>query len=228
MSKRIAIIGAGPAGLVAAKSCLEYGVQPVIFEKSPRLGGVWSHLAWQGMHTNLSKWSCMFSDFPWPDDMQDFPLQSDVEQYLHRYADKFGITQFIRLNTEVTSLNQAGNKRVMQDNDYSEEFDGVIIASGFFSKPMMPKFSSDDDFNSKIIHSAYAQPHLHNPDKRVVVYGGSFSGYELAAEFAKVSKYPVTHLFQRPSWVVRRYVPQPTGREIPVDFSFYSRKNGEL
>ena len=38
---RIAIIGGGPAGLVAAKSLLEESLQPVVFEQSSALGGQW-------------------------------------------------------------------------------------------------------------------------------------------------------------------------------------------
>jgi len=34
--QRVAIIGAGPAGLVAAKEALANGLQPVIFEKQAK------------------------------------------------------------------------------------------------------------------------------------------------------------------------------------------------
>jgi len=38
--KRVAIIGAGPAGLVSAKECLDQGLDVTIFEKTDRIGGL--------------------------------------------------------------------------------------------------------------------------------------------------------------------------------------------
>lgn len=41
MSLNICIIGAGPAGITAAKNCLEYGLDVVVFEKNNLVGGNW-------------------------------------------------------------------------------------------------------------------------------------------------------------------------------------------
>ncbi len=38
---RIAIIGAGATGLPTARIALEYGNEPVVFEKSTQIGGLW-------------------------------------------------------------------------------------------------------------------------------------------------------------------------------------------
>jgi dimethylaniline monooxygenase (N-oxide forming) len=40
--KKVAIIGAGPAGLTSAKYALQYGLMPTLFEKSNQIGGLWS------------------------------------------------------------------------------------------------------------------------------------------------------------------------------------------
>jgi cation diffusion facilitator CzcD-associated flavoprotein CzcO len=37
--RRVAVIGAGPSGLVAAKSLKEDGVEPVVFEQADGVGG---------------------------------------------------------------------------------------------------------------------------------------------------------------------------------------------
>nr|XP_045732133.1 flavin-containing monooxygenase 3 isoform X2 [Mirounga angustirostris] len=41
MGKRIAIIGAGVSGLASIRSCLEEGLEPICFEKSEDIGGLW-------------------------------------------------------------------------------------------------------------------------------------------------------------------------------------------
>jgi len=41
--KKVAVIGGGPSGAVAAKSLLGEGLSPVIFERRPNFGGVWNY-----------------------------------------------------------------------------------------------------------------------------------------------------------------------------------------
>ena len=38
---RVAVVGAGPSGLACIKSCKEYGLDVVCFERSDYLGGLW-------------------------------------------------------------------------------------------------------------------------------------------------------------------------------------------
>lgn len=39
--KRIAVIGAGVSGLSSIKCCLEEGLEPVCFERTGDIGGLW-------------------------------------------------------------------------------------------------------------------------------------------------------------------------------------------
>ena len=41
--KRVAVIGAGASGLTAIKCCLDEGLEPVCFEKSGYIGGLWHY-----------------------------------------------------------------------------------------------------------------------------------------------------------------------------------------
>ncbi|XP_037360331.1 flavin-containing monooxygenase 3 isoform X2 [Talpa occidentalis] len=41
MGKRVAIIGAGVSGLASIRSCLEEGLEPICFERSKDVGGLW-------------------------------------------------------------------------------------------------------------------------------------------------------------------------------------------
>ena len=45
MKGSVAVIGAGPGGLVAARWLLAQGFEPTIFEQAPTLGGQWCGLA---------------------------------------------------------------------------------------------------------------------------------------------------------------------------------------
>lgn len=41
--KRVAVIGAGASGLTAIKCCLDEGLEPVCFERSSYIGGLWHY-----------------------------------------------------------------------------------------------------------------------------------------------------------------------------------------
>lgn len=41
MAKRVAVIGAGSSGLTSIKCCLDEGLEPVCFESSDDIGGLW-------------------------------------------------------------------------------------------------------------------------------------------------------------------------------------------
>ena len=41
MARRVAVIGAGNAGLTCIKCCLVEGLEPVCFESSDDIGGLW-------------------------------------------------------------------------------------------------------------------------------------------------------------------------------------------
>ena len=41
MTRRVAVIGAGSSGLVCIKTCLDESLEPVCFESSDDIGGLW-------------------------------------------------------------------------------------------------------------------------------------------------------------------------------------------
>lgn len=225
MQKKIAIIGAGPGGLVAAKECLEAGMEPTVFEKSNGLGGLWNPdhgNMWDGMYTNLSKYHMAFSDFPFPDTMPDFPHNKDVFAYLENYAEAFGVDKVIRYQQNVSSVSYRGSEDQWDiiANGTQHTFDATIIASGVFGKGRIPDINGIADFKGRILHSGdYKSPDPFR-GKRNLVIGSSFSAYEIAANLAE-NGVETVHAFRRPSWILGRYV-----NDVPLDLvsSNYPKK----
>ena len=113
--RRVAIVGAGPGGLVAARYLLAHGFEPVLFEQSSGLGGQWNQGAaysgvWPEMFTNTSRVTTRFSDQAWPPGTKMFPRNDEVLAYLERYAGKFGISQHIRFEHAVSRIESAGGE----------------------------------------------------------------------------------------------------------------------
>ena len=66
--RRVAVIGAGSAGIVAARYLKSEGVEPVVFEQRGRIGGQWSGEQGQSgvwpLMRNTSRVITAFSDLP--------------------------------------------------------------------------------------------------------------------------------------------------------------------
>ena len=160
----VAVLGAGPSGSAAAKALLEYGLVPV--EAGASLGGMWQgpgRGAWSDFaHTNISRYSCAFSDLAWSDDVEVFPLRRDLVHYLDLYADRYDVRRHIRFGTRVTAVRPvAGDRwcvdwRASADNG-SAVFANVLVGSGFFSVPFRP-LPGLTDFSGDVLHSADADP----------------------------------------------------------------------
>ncbi|MBS0603934.1 MAG: NAD(P)-binding domain-containing protein [Verrucomicrobia bacterium] len=227
----VAIIGAGPSGLVAAKEALACGLVPIVFETGSKIGGLWKPgqgSTWDGMQTNISHHTNCFSDFQWKKGTPDFPTRDEVYQYLCDYAETFKINHSIQFNTEVRRIQRTQNywrvEVFSQGETRSMAFDFVLGCSGIFSKAHMPQIPGMQTFPGTVIHSKDYK----NPDafegKKVVVIGNAFSGCEIAASLAAKADH-VVNVQHRPMWILPRYLKKPGDSEekLPCDLIFYSR-----
>src|SRR6266481_5720258 len=97
---RIAIVGAGIAGLAAAKVLTRRGFDVTVFDRTPDVGGVWSATRhYPGLRTQNSKMTYRFSDFPMPESFPMWPQSAQMQDYLAAYVTFFGIGDRIQLNT---------------------------------------------------------------------------------------------------------------------------------
>lgn len=201
-------------------------MQPTAFEASDNCHGLWSAtsgLVWNTLRTNLSKFSCAFSDFPHPDETSLFPKANEIASYLERYSHRFGLDRHIRFGHRVTAIKQTKSGWLIQwqngDSEGSQHFDRVIIASGFFATPIIPKGVK---LSKAVTHSTTYRSPEEFADANVLVVGSAFSGADIAAEVAtKANK--VTVLVRRPSWFLPRMLRRTDGSNIPLDLEFYHR-----
>ena len=229
---QVAVIGAGPGGLVAAKELAEAGQRPVVFEAANRPGGVWrapDGAAWPRMRTNLSRHICAFSDFAWPADVPDFPVKEDVEAYLTAYAASFDVTKNILFGCTVTSIaREKAGWRVHWRRDGREDtacFDHVVMATGVFSHPVYPGIPGMDPARSGCLHSRDFRTADGFRGQKVAVVGASFSGYEIAATLAGAGV-DVVHVVNRSCWVLPRFFTlSEDGPRTPYDMILYRRDN---
>lgn len=215
MAKRVAIIGAGAAGLVTAREMLRAGHQPVVFEQSQSLGGVWVYSPeteddplgqhgrrihgslYASLRTNLPRDLMAFIDFPfdtpvdatkeWP----RFPGHTCVRAYLEAFARHFDLLPLIRFGARVEHVEPDGHGwqlRTAQDGSTeTQPFDAVAICSGHYSEPRIPEIPGQDSFPARRLHSHNYREPTPFAGRRVALLGASASAMDLSREIAAVA-----------------------------------------
>eukprot|EP00057_Strongylocentrotus_purpuratus_P025074 XP_011679548.1 PREDICTED: dimethylaniline monooxygenase [N-oxide-forming] 2-like [Strongylocentrotus purpuratus] len=203
MARRIAVVGAGASGLPSIKTCLDEGLQPVCYERTSHLGGLWYYsdddprsdphgpaAIYYGLHSNVSKEMMAYSDFPMKKSLPPFPRASDIQEYYERYASHFDLLKHIHFNVEVVSIDQADDYnntgqwkvtvRPISGEIRSEVFDAVMVCTGLYPAGYMPDYPGLDSFKGKIMHSRQVKRGSCFTDKRVLVVGSGTSGGDIS------------------------------------------------
>jgi cation diffusion facilitator CzcD-associated flavoprotein CzcO len=181
---RVAVIGAGAAGLVSARWLREAGLDVVVFERTQAIGGIWrpdTGLAYPSLRTNTSKQRSAFSDLTFDASAPDFPAREEVLAYLERYADLVGVRPAIRFGRSVTSVGPAETGGWTIDG---EPFDFVVVASGLFGIAREPALAGRERFRGTILHSSAFRDASAYRGRDVVVAGAGSSGADIAVELA--------------------------------------------
>ena len=224
MTRTVAVIGAGPGGLIAARWLLSQGFEPTIFEQGPKLGGQWTGLVgrsgvWPAMHTNTSRIMTAFSDLENKSDLV-YPSNREILNYLHRYADTFGLTSRIRFGNRVELLRRDDAGWLVGHAGLEESFERVVVASGRFHAPAIPPVPGLDTFAGSA--GAISTYHYRGPapyqGKRVLVAGCAISALEVAAELAQLGAARVVVTQRR-----QRYVLPKFASGVPSDHRIFTR-----
>ncbi|KAK1420134.1 hypothetical protein QVD17_21484 [Tagetes erecta] len=142
-SLKVAVIGAGVAGLTAARELQRESLQVVVFEKSHQLGGIWAYDSrlesdllgvdpkrdvvhsslYKSLKTNLPRELMSFTNFKFCEkvysDPRMFPGHEEVLMFLRDFASHFEVTKLIRFNTMVTRVevvDSSNTKFVVESN----------------------------------------------------------------------------------------------------------------
>jgi cation diffusion facilitator CzcD-associated flavoprotein CzcO len=150
---RVAIIGAGVAGLTTAKVLVQAGHDVQVFDRAPDVGGVWSRTRrYPGLTTQSPKAQYSFSDFPMPVDFPEWPTGAQVQQYLAAYTTQFGLDTCLWLETTVDSVVADGEKWKVTARSAAETieatYDRVVVANGVFCEPALPAYPGREEFEA--------------------------------------------------------------------------------
>ncbi|MCX7619780.1 MAG: NAD(P)/FAD-dependent oxidoreductase [Acidimicrobiales bacterium] len=208
---RFVVIGAGMAGILSAIKLREAGFGSVaVYEKADRLGGTWRDNTYPGIACDIPSHLYRYSFAPNPNWTHTFAPGPEILAYLEGVAERFGVTDAIQLNTEVTRLRHDGERwQVELSNGSTDQADVVIGATGVLHHPRYPDIDGLGTFGGACFHSARWDHSVELTGRRVGIIGTGSSAVQIVS--AIIGTVGNLYLFQRtPQWILP--VPNP-----PID-----------
>ncbi|HWI12265.1 MAG TPA: NAD(P)/FAD-dependent oxidoreductase, partial [Burkholderiaceae bacterium] len=139
---------------------------------------------------------------------QYFAQRDELHAYFNRFADKHGLREHIRFQTEVVSADwdEAAQRWRVALRDAAGktrhvDASAMVSAVGQLNRPMIPVFEGQDQFKGLQVHSAQWRSDIDLAGKRVAVIGTGATAVQLVPELAKVAS--GLTVFQRsPIWLL--------------------------
>jgi len=203
---RIAVIGAGPAGIAAGRELLRQGFSDfTIFDALDAPGGTWRLHSYPGLACDVWAHSYSFSYAPNPDWSASFVGFAEIQAYLADCATCFGLDPHLQLNTRITRAQyvQPGHWRLQSDTGPLGEFDILINAMGNQHTPLYPNVEGRDSFKGDSWHATCWNHNVNLKGKKVIVVGSAASAVQIVPEIAKAVGH-LTVLQRSANWIMPR------------------------
>lgn len=212
----------GLAALRAFQSAAAKGAEIpeiVCFERQDDWGGLWNY-TWRtgldefGEPVNCSMyrylWSngpkeCLeFADYTFDEHfgrpIASYPPRAVLFDYIEGRVKKANVRHLIRFRTAVRHVaHDEGTGKftvtaddLINDREYDQDFDHVIVASGHFSTPNLPHFPGFDTFNGRVLHAHDFRDALEFKGKDILIIGTSYSAEDIGSQCWKYGCKSVT------------------------------------
>ena len=175
------IVGGGQAGLAMSYYLKQEGREHLVLEKASAVADAWRNQRWDSFTLVAPNFQVRMPGAEYHgNDPYGFMSLAEVVQYFDDYVVRFSLP--VHCEVEVLSVEklQDGYRVRTSEGDY--EADNVVIATGLYQAPKIPKFGKGISPNILQIHSMdYKNPTL-VPDGAVLVVGTGQSGAQIAEE----------------------------------------------
>lgn len=185
----VAVIGAGPSGLVLARRLQDTPVSFEVFERHAGVGGIWDIDApgspmYESAHFISSRTRSGFRGFPMPDHLPDYPDHRQLLAYIRAFAAAHDLERHIRFNATLVRAEPA------DDGTWTLRFaDGptrrcryLICANGVTWEPN--RITWPGEFDGEVRHTVTYRSIEELRGKRVLVVGAGNSGVDIACDAA--------------------------------------------
>jgi cation diffusion facilitator CzcD-associated flavoprotein CzcO len=203
---RIAVIGAGFAGLGTAIQLKQSGIHDfVVLERGDDIGGTWRDNSYPGCACDVPSHLYSYSFAPNPDWSRAFSSQPEIQAYLQRCADQFNLRPHIYLGAAVTQARWDESIQRWRVQSARGELTArvLVAAQGPLSDPSLPAIPGLSTFTGTTFHSATWRHDYELKGKRVAVVGTGASAIQFVPHVQRTAA--ELTVFQRTApWVMPR------------------------
>ncbi|MBA2348508.1 MAG: NAD(P)/FAD-dependent oxidoreductase, partial [Solirubrobacterales bacterium] len=200
-SPRIAIVGAGMSGIGMACKLKLAGLEDFeLFEQWSDFGGTWHANTYPGLSCDVASRYYQYTFAPNPDWTHVYSSGHEINAYLHRVADDFGLRAKTSFKTPVEEATWTGSEWVLRTKTGREgRYDFVITAAGGLVRTRKPAIDGLEDFTGDCFHSAEWDHSVPLDGRRIGVIGTGSTGMQITRALAPRAGY--FELYQRtPQW----------------------------
>lgn len=200
---RVAVIGAGMAGILSAIKLTEAGITEfTVYEKADRVGGTWRENTYPGLSCDVPSHLYSYSFALNPEWSQRFSPGSEIAAYFERVARDHDVLARVRFGEEVTSCTFVdGRWRVTTAAGTEDEADVVIAATGVLHRPRYPDIEGLDTFGGAMFHSSRWDHDEPLDGRRVGIIGTGSTAVQIVS--GTVDRVGELALFQRTAqWIM--------------------------
>lgn len=204
---KVAIVGSGFAGLGMAIRLLRARIDDfVILERAMDVGGTWRDNSYPGCACDVESHLYSFSFALNPDWSRRFAPQPEIQLYLQRCAEHYGIMPHIRFGHEVTAAgwDDAAQEWIVETTAGAVRASVLVLGNGPLSDPVIPDLPGLGSFEGPVFHSAAWRHDVDLTGRDVAVIGTGASAIQFVPEIQP--RVRQLRLFQRtPPWVLPRH-----------------------
>jgi len=175
------VVGGGQAGLAISYYLSQEGREHVVLERALAVANAWRNQRWDSFTLVTPNFQLRMpgAEYSGSDPYEFMPL-AEVIKYFDDYVERFHLP--VHCGVEVLRVEKIGDEYLVRTSEGDYEAANVVIATGFYQAPKIPKFSLR-------IRPAIVQIHsmdYKNPssllDGAVLVIGTGQSGAQIAEE----------------------------------------------
>ncbi|MFC4306602.1 flavin-containing monooxygenase [Cohnella boryungensis] len=178
----VIVIGAGQAGLAVGYYLLKTGKSFVLLDKGSEVGHIWKS-RYDSLVLFTPRFYSSLPGKPIDGDPNGYATKDEIACYLEAYANYFELP--IQSGVEVTALRKSANEFELETNQGMYKANNVIVATGPFQQPLIPRLAEQANPNIVQVHTALYRNPSSLQDGPVLVVGAGNSGAQIAVELAK-------------------------------------------
>ena len=180
----VAVIGGGQAGLAVGYYLRRSQLSYVILDDQPGPGGSWVR-TWPSLRLfSPAQWSSL-PGYLMPRTADEYPSREDVLAYLAEYERRYELP--VERPVKIDAVERDDDHLIVRAGDRRWRARAVVSATGIWANPIVPALPGQNDFQGRLIHSAFYTGTDDFVGKSVIVVGAGNSGAQIVAELSLVA-----------------------------------------